>query len=159
MNVELLIIFIALNAVNVVIQTIKSLCTIKGGKMVAASANAIAYGLYTVVVVMTMCDLPILHKALVVAFCNFIGVWIVKFIEEKMRKDKLWQLSITVNQKDISNLHEDYEMAKLSHNYIDIGKWGVFTIYCESQQETTKATDIAKKYGAKMFATENKLAL
>lgn len=37
MNVELLIIFIILNAVNVVIQTIKSLCTIKGGKVVAAS--------------------------------------------------------------------------------------------------------------------------
>ena len=42
MNTELLIIFIALNIVNVVIQTVKSLATVKCGKTVAALVNAIA---------------------------------------------------------------------------------------------------------------------
>ena len=51
MNTELLIIFIVLNIVNVVIQTVKSLATVKCGKTVAAIVNAVAYGLYTVVVV------------------------------------------------------------------------------------------------------------
>ena len=57
MNTELLIIFIALNIVNVIIQTVKSLATVKCGKTVAALVNAIAYGLYTVVVVYIVCDL------------------------------------------------------------------------------------------------------
>ena len=59
MNTELLIIFIVLNIVNVIIQTVKSLATVKCGKTVAAIVNAVAYGLYTVVVVYTVCDLPL----------------------------------------------------------------------------------------------------
>ena len=59
MNTKLLILFIALNIVNVIIQTVKSLATVKCGKTVAAIVNAVAYGLYTVVVVYTVCDLPL----------------------------------------------------------------------------------------------------
>ena len=45
MNTELLITFIILNIVNVIIQTVKSIATIKCGKGCAAAVNAIAYGL------------------------------------------------------------------------------------------------------------------
>ena len=44
---EMLIIFIVLTILNVVIQTIKSIATIKCGKWAAALVNAVAYGLYT----------------------------------------------------------------------------------------------------------------
>ena len=79
---ELLILFIVLNAINVVIQTIKSLCTINCGKTVAALVNALAYGFYTVVVVYMVCDLPLLWKVLIVGACNFVGVFLVKRSEE-----------------------------------------------------------------------------
>ena len=45
---NLLILFIVLNAVNVVFQTARSLATVKAGPLVAAIVNAITYGLYTV---------------------------------------------------------------------------------------------------------------
>ena len=61
---ELLIVFIVMNVLNVVIQTVKSICTIKCGKAVAAIVNAVAYGLYTYIVVLTMCDLPPFGKVL-----------------------------------------------------------------------------------------------
>lgn len=96
---------------------------------------------------------------LITAACNFVGVYLVKLIEEKTRKEKLWQLSITVPQKYIEALHHDYTQINLPHNYIDVVKWGVFTIYCETQKDTTKALEIAKQYGAKCFAAENKLDL
>ena len=51
---NLLILFIVLNIANVILQTAKSICTVKCGKLVAAIANAIAYGLYTVVIVYTV---------------------------------------------------------------------------------------------------------
>ena len=41
---ELLILFIVMNVLNVIIQTVKSICTIKCGKAVAAIVNAAAYG-------------------------------------------------------------------------------------------------------------------
>ena len=45
MDYQLLIIFIVLNIVNVIIQTVKSIATIKCGKTAAAFVNAVAYGL------------------------------------------------------------------------------------------------------------------
>ena len=50
---KLLIIFIILNIFNVILQTVKSICTVKCGKTVAAIVNAVAFGLYTVVIVFT----------------------------------------------------------------------------------------------------------
>ena len=87
MDTKLLIIFIVLNITNVVIQTIKSILTIKGNKYIASIANAVAYGLYTVVVVYMVCELPLYLKVAIVATCNLIGVFIVKLAEEKTRKD------------------------------------------------------------------------
>ena len=80
---KLLIIFIVLNIFNVILQTVKSICTVKCGKTVAAIVNAVAFGLYTVVIVYTNADLPLIQKVLVVALSNLIGVYVVKWVEEK----------------------------------------------------------------------------
>lgn len=155
-----IILFIICTAVNVILSTIKSIATIKGGKFMAALMNALTYGFYSWVIILTTIDnLSTVSKMLITAACNFVGVYLVKLIEEKTRKDKIWQLSITVPQKYIEALHHDYTQINLPHNYIDVVKWGVFTIYCETQKDTTKALEIAKQYGAKCFAAENKLDL
>lgn len=155
-----IILFVICTAVNVILSTIKSIATIKGGKFMAALMNALTYGFYSWVIILTTIDnLSTVSKMLITAACNFVGVYLVKLIEEKTRKDKIWQLSITVPQKYIEALHHDYTQINLPHNYIDVVKWGVFTIYCETQKDTTKALEIAKQYGAKCFAAENKLDL
>lgn len=155
-----IILFVICTAVNVILSTIKSIATIKGGKFMAALMNALTYGFYSWVIILTTIDnLSTVSKMLITAACNFVGVYLVKLIEEKTRKEKLWQLSITVPQKYIEALHHDYTQINLPHNYINVVKWGVFTIYCETQKDTTKALEIAKQYGAKCFATENKLDL
>lgn len=155
-----IILFVICTAVNVILSTIKSIATIKGGKFMAALMNALTYGFYSWVIILTTIDnLSTVSKMLITAACNFVGVYLVKLIEEKTRKEKLWQLSITVPQKYIEALHHDYTQINLPHNYIDVVKWGVFTIYCETQKDTTKALEIAKQYGAKCFAAENKLDL
>lgn len=155
-----IILFVVCTAVNVILSTIKSIATIKGGKFMAALMNALTYGFYSWVIILTTIDnLSTVSKMLITAACNFVGVYLVKLIEEKTRKEKLWQLSITVPQKYIEALHHDYTQINLPHNYIDVVKWGVFTIYCETQKDTTKALEIAKQYGAKCFAAENKLDL
>ena len=122
-NTELFITFCALNVLNVIIQTAKSICTIKGGKWLAAFVNAIAYGLYTVVVVYTVCELPLWLKCIVVAFANLVGVFVVKAIEEKTEKDKLWKIETTVVPKDVEKLISESKELGLSFNYIDIDKY------------------------------------
>lgn len=157
MNTKLLIIFIALNIVNVIIQTVKSLATVKCGKTVAAIVNAVAYGLYTVVVVYTVCDLPLWLKVVVVGACNLVGVFCVKWGEEKARKDKLWEVRATVYETYTESLHHDLESANIPHNYIpNIGKYTIFNIYCETQTESKRVKNLLDYYKVKYFVSESK---
>jgi uncharacterized protein YebE (UPF0316 family) len=158
MDSKLLILFIALNVVNVIIQTVKSIATIKCGKILAALINAIAYGLYTVVVVYTVCDLPLWLKVVIVGVANLIGVYIVKYFEEKARKDKLWKVEATVSAQYAERLHNELSTVKLSHNYIDnIGKYVIFNVYCETQADSIKAKTLLDYYHAKYFVSESKI--
>ena len=154
-----LMVFIILNIVNVVIQTIKSIATIKCGAIGAAAINALAYGLYTVVVVYMNADgLGIFWKAIIIGICNLIGVYAVKLIETKSRKDKLWKVEATVCAGYTAKVHKDLNANKLSHNYIEgIGKYSVFNIYCETQEDSQKAKVILDYYEAKYFVSESKI--
>ena len=154
---KLLVIFIVLNIANVIIQTVKSLVTVKAGKGMASIVNAIAYGLYTVVTVYLMCDLDLWLKALIVALCNLVGVFIVKLIEEKTRKAKLWKVETSVlkgYQKDIITL---LVKADIPFNYIEgIGKYTLFNIFCSTEKQSVAVKEILKTYKAKYFVSESK---
>ena len=157
MEMKLLILFVVMNIVNVVIQTIKSIATIKCGKVAAAIVNAVAYGLYTYIVVLTMCDLPLLAKCLIVAGANFIGVYAVKLFEEKARKDKLWKVEATVPYNQWENLNYNLTNHFIEHNYILLGeKYAVFNIYCPTQEQSKWAKKILDEHEAKYFVSESK---
>jgi hypothetical protein len=157
MEMKLLILFIVMNILNVIIQTIKSIATIKCGKTVAALINALAYGLYTYIIVLTNCELPLLAKCLIVASANFVGVWVVKFFEEKARKDKLWKVEATVLRMHTNSIVQHLALAKIPHNYLEnVGPYTLFNIYCATQTESAKARDILNEYNAKYFVSESK---
>ena len=157
MEMKLLILFVVMNIVNVVIQTIKSIATIKCGKVAAAIVNAVAYGLYTYIVVLTMCDLPLLAKCLIVAGCNFVGVFVVKFFEEKARKDKLWKVEATVPSANVSELSAVLEEYKLPYNcFKTSGDYSIFNIYCATQEQSKFAKLALDGHFAKYFVSESK---
>ena len=157
MDTKLLIVFIALNVANVIIQTIKSIATVKCGKGTAALVNALAYGLYTIVTVYIMCELDLYLKAGIVAACNLVGVFVVKWVEEKARKEKLWKVEATVWQHYTIDLHRDLDAAGIPHNYIDnVGKYTLFNVYCETQAQSARAKAILNMYSAKYFVSESK---
>ena len=158
---EMLIIFIVLTILNVVIQTIKSIATIKCGKWVASLVNAVAYGLYTYVIFFTSCEGIDLHaKALITAFANLVGVYVVKFFEEKARKDKLWKVECTipVNQVErLKNLFDQYA-TDIPYNYIDIQKYCIFNFYCATQAQSATVKTLLEQgnFNAKYFVSESK---
>ena len=154
---NLLLTFIILNILNVIIQTVKSIATIKCGKGAAALVNAVAYGLYTVVTVYMMCELELWLKALIVALANLVGVYVVKLLEEKARKDKLWKVEATVLRGWTKELHRALVVAEIPHNYLEnVGKYTLFNIFCETQAQSTKAKHILDSFEAKYFVSESK---
>ena len=157
MNIELLITFIILSIVNVILQTIKSIATMKCGKTLAAIVNAVAFGLYTVVLVYTNCDLPLYLKAIIVALCNLVGVWIVKYFEEKARKDKLWKIEVTIPAEQAPQMIADCEYYNLTYNYVDIRKWYLFNFYCPTKKDSSNVKHLRKSYDAKYFVSASKV--
>lgn len=155
MNV--LILFSLLTIVNVIFSTIKSIVTIKSGKTIASLISAGYYGYYNVVLIYTVADFPLWQKVVVTFLANLVGVWLVKWGEEKARKDKLWLVKITipVNYSDI--IKKELNNNNISFTYYDINKYFVFDCFCENQKDTKIVSTLCKKYQGKIFATENKI--
>ncbi len=154
---NLFIQFIIINIINVIIQTIKSLTTQKCGKLIAAITNAIAYGFYTIVVVYMVGDLQLWLKVITVGSCNFVGVFIVKWGEEILRKDKLWKVEATVATDVTQELDELLSKIKIPCSYIELSnKHTVFNIYCATQKESATVKELIDRYNAKYFVSESK---
>ena len=99
--------------------------------------------------------MPIWLKMAITAICNFIGVYLVKWIEEKARKDKLWKVELTVPTKYTNII--DFDLHDVPHSYIKLSdKHTLFNFYCATQKESAKVKSIANQYEAKYFVTESK---
>ena len=155
---EALILFSVCTFANVIISTIKSVMTIKGGKISAALWNALSYGLYSFIVVMTAtAEISTLEKVLVTIGCNLVGVYGVKLVEEKLCRDRLWKLDLTVRSDLAETMHYDLTLKGIPNSYVNAGKHTVFNCYCETKEDTKTVLRIAKFYDAKTFASETAL--
>ena len=153
---SLFIIFVLLSIVNVILNTFKTTITVKGGKLAAALINAVTFFVYTYVIIYTSCDLPMFLKASVTAIINFVGVYAVKWFEEKARKDQLWKVEATIPAKYTEAVH--FDLKDIPHNYIEnVGKYTIFKFYCATQADSTKVKDIINQYEAKYFVSETKI--
>lgn len=151
-----ILLFALCTAVNVILSTIKSILTVNGGKVSASLINAITYGFYSYVIVLTSADgMSIWLKMAITAVCNFVGVYFVKWIEEKARKDRLWKVELTVPTKYTNTI--DFDLHDVPHSYIELSdKHTLFNFYCATQKESAKVKAIANQYEAKYFVAESK---
>jgi uncharacterized protein YebE (UPF0316 family) len=153
-------VFVILNVVNVIIQTVKSIITINGSKWSASIVNAVAYGLYTVVVVFMSAEgLGLLWKALIIGIANLIGVYVVKLIEEKSRKDKLWKVEATVDSYLILDLHRILNEGGVPHSWLNIGTTDrvLLNCYCNTKKDSELVKELLDNAGAKYFVSESKV--
>lgn len=151
---NILIIFTILTIVNVIFSTIKSIATVKASPTIAALVNGLYYGYYNIVLLYTVADFPLWQKVLVTLLCNLVGVYIVKWTEQKARKDKLWRVETTVPTKYVGAI--DFDLKEVPHSYIVISdKHTLFNFYCATQAESQKVKDMIKQYDAKYFVAES----
>jgi hypothetical protein len=155
MNV--LILFSLLTVVNVIFSTIKSIVTIKSGKTVASLISAGYYGYYNVVLIYTVADFPLWQKVVVTFLANLVGVWLVKWGEEKAKKDKLWKVEATINKADDwERLIGELKDCGVPCNYIDIDKYILINCYCATQKQSTAVKELLNCYDVKYFVSETK---
>lgn len=153
---KILILFILLSVINVIFSTIKSIITIKGNAISASLISALYYGFYNIVLIYTVADFPLWQKVVITFVCNLVGVFIVKYVETKARKDKLWKIELTVPTKYKDAI--DFDLETIPHSYIVISdKHTLFNFYCATQKESTMVKAIAIQYEAKFFVTESKI--
>ena len=155
-----ILIFTALTIVNVTLSTIRSLCTIKGGKWLSAITNAVCYGFYPLIVMLTAKDMvTIVANMIITAVVNFVCVWVIKLVEQKTAKERLWKIEMAIPQtKQIPYaIKMELQEQGIECNYVEVGNWNMFNCYCMSKKDTGKVVTIAKTYGGKYSAYESKI--
>ena len=146
--------FFIISLVNVILSSIKSICTVRYGRGINVITNVVAYSFYTIVVKQTAA-LPLTTTIIATAVANALGVWLSYVILDRLHKDRLWKVEVVVPKCYTERLH--YELADIPHNYIELGPKSLFNFYCETRADTSKVTEYCKAYNGKFFAAENKL--
>ena len=152
-----LVIFTLLTIVNVIASTIKTIVTVNGGKFAASLSSALYYGYYNIVIIYTVADFPLWQKVVITTVCNLIGVYLVKWMEEHSRKEKLWLVKITIKPEWFAIVTEALKQAEIPFSYYNLEKYYVIDCYCQTCKQTDTARETAKMAGGKLFATESSI--
>lgn len=153
---KFLLTFIILSIINVVFSTIRSIVTINGTKLSASLLSGAYFAFYNIMMIYTVADFPMWQKCLITFICNVVGVWLVKWGEEKARKDKLWKVEATVKPYSAKHIIEYCQLTEIPFSYIDIEKYIIFNFYCATQKESAIVKHLLDKYHAKYFVAESK---
>ena len=147
---KMVLLFAILTIINVILQSAHSVCLVKCNKYIASVVNAIAFMVYTIVVVYTASDeISLLAKIIITGVANLIGTYLSLTILQKLRKDKLWRIEATMKKCEIE--------TDVPYSIMDINKDNLMCVvfYCSTQAETLKAKEIIKAHNGKYFITEN----
>lgn len=154
-NMNFLIMFVLLSIINVIFSTIRSITTIKSGKVVASLISAGYFAFYNIMLIYTVMDFSMLEKCVITFLCNLIGVYIVKLIEEKMRKDKLWKVEMALPKQNPNDIHRILDQCGIPNSWAECGNWLIFNCYCMKSSQTAVCQSLVKEYHGKISAYES----
>lgn len=136
----MILLFTTLTVINVILSTIKSLCTVRCSTKVSACVNALAYGLYTFVIFYTTADgMSLWLKALITAIANLVGVVVANNLFDKVfTKEIRWKVEVSV-PTEVSSLFEA-ELFKNQLEYYKCGEstgWKAYAVFCPNKTAST----------------------
>lgn len=146
--------FFLISLVNVLLSSIKSICTVRYGRSICVTMNVISYSFY-VVVVEQIANLPLTITVISTALANALGVWLSYVILDFLQKDRLWKIEVIL-PKDLTSLFH-IGLKSIPHDYIEMGPKVLFNFYCETKEDTKAVVNLCKQYKGKFFAFETKL--
>ena len=151
-----LAVFIALSIINVIFSTIRTIMTVNGTKLSASLLSGGYFAFYNVMMIYTVADFPMWQKCAITFVCNVIGVFVVKWCEEKARKDKLWKVEATVKPTEAEAIKSFCTNNHIPFSYINIDRYVIFNFYCATQKTSALVKVICDEHHAKYFVSESK---
>lgn len=145
-----IVIFIILNLINVVLQTLKSILTIKSTPNVASLINAMTFGFY-VIVIKELANFDMVTTVIITIIANLIGVQIATFLVSKFTKDQLWKITVVSdNIFDTEYIKNKLQSADIGFVAISVnGNGTVIDIYSYDHLQTETIQTILNKTKAK----------
>ena len=154
-----LIVFTILTTINVVLNTARVIITVKGGVFLSSIISALAFGFYTIMtVVIVSSPLDNWVKGLITAIVNFVGTYFVKWVEMKVRKDRLWMVDVVLTGPQIYAAKSYLDPWKIQYIEIPISNSNSsqFHIYSKTQDESRHIRELLEGYNAKYVVLESK---
>lgn len=144
----MILLFTILTILNVILSTVKSLCTVKCSTKVSACVNALAYGLYTFVIFYTTADgMSLWLKALITAIANLIGVVAANNLFDKLfSKEVKWKVEVSIPSNVASLFESDLEINNLEYYICGKSKgWTAYAVFCPNKQASADLKYIMPK--------------
>lgn len=151
-----IIIFFVLNLINVILGTMRSILTVKSTPFVAMLINTISYTFYAGIVKLTSGQ-SMTVVLISTALTNIIGVYVARFILDKLKKDRLWRITATLikgRRTDSAEITEQLKKYNIEYNMNDIGRSIVFDIFSKTQGESALLKEILDKPDVKHHVIE-----
>ena len=144
---SLLLAFTITQIINVVIGTFKSVLTIKGTKVSAAFVNGLSYAVNALVIKKIT---GISNEFIVITLTfitNFVGVYVSLWIMDKIKKDKLWVITLVISEQDstvfeVDLINESLKFSKLNYT----GDTRAYMVFSNNKEESARVNKLIKKY-------------
>lgn len=154
MSLKIALFFLSISFIYVVMQTIKTILTVRGSTFSAATSNAITYAFYTLVL-KQVADLPLSITIPVTLLSNFFGVYLANYILAKTRKDKLWRVTATIKANDWVQILPVIRNLKLKVNIFKTTNGNyVVDFFSYTQRESADIKAICEQFQLKYIVTE-----
>jgi hypothetical protein len=152
----LLVGFTVATLINVVLSTLKSVITIKGGRLIASITNAISYGFNTIVI-KSISDVELWIAVVITIISNLIGVYLALTITKKFEKERLWKITVTVPTENAKELKTDLHNANIGFITYETSyeKYKVIDIFSNDKSESRVVRKLLSKYNVKYTINEN----
>ena len=164
-----IITFVICQFINVALNTAKTIIMHKEEKISSSIINAVTFGFYAIIVVMTASALPLWVTIIITVVTNLIGVYGSMWLLERFKKDSLWEIvaNIKVDKVELSNFEDYLGTHDISYNLVKLYGCDVsdgktpFTahIYSENQTQSRKIKYILDKLNAKYIVHEERAKL
>ena len=159
-----IIVFVICQFINVGLNTAKTIIMHKEEKISSSIINAITYGFYAIIVVMTASSLPLWITILITTATNLFGVYGSMWLLDKFKKDSLWEIVATIDNSTNYNLHylqATLQLYAISFNYMETNKKDeyVFHIYSKNQKESIIIKQELDIINAKYIVHEERVRL
>lgn len=152
----LIIGFTIATLINVILSTLKSVITIKGGRLVASISNAISYGFNTIVI-KSIANVELWLAVVITILSNLVGVYIALTITKKFEKERLWKITVSVPTDSFHSFKDELIDANVAFITYETSypKYKVVDIFSNGKNESRVIRTLVNKYNVKYTINEN----